>query len=71
MMTDIHWRYKSKEHAESILLDPNYNYIVIPEDDKKAVRENILECLANVNDHDLVRKQLSEAISNIVKLDFP
>jgi hypothetical protein len=45
-LVEIHWKYKDKEHAEKVSTS-GFDYILIDENDKQAVRENIMEAVFN------------------------
>lgn len=68
-MTERHWRYKTEEQAKKISLE-GFEWIIIPEEDKAMVRDNILEAMFNSPDKKIV-KQYTACITNIARFDHP
>jgi hypothetical protein len=68
-MTERHWRYKSDEQAKKISIE-GFQWIIISEEDKRVVRDNILEAMNKCQEKKIV-KQYVACITNIARFDHP
>ena len=68
-IADIHWKFKSEAHAQDIC-SSGFRYIILAEEDKNYVKNNILELILHCKDED-VNRQLNYAVEWIVRNDFP
>jgi importin-7 len=68
-MAQTHWRFRDDTHARDACVD-GFRFIIISEDDKVYVRDNILELILQCKDDDVVR-QLNYAVECIARTDFP
>jgi hypothetical protein len=68
-MSQTHWRFRDDTHARDACVD-GFRFIIIGEEDKMFVRDNILELILQCKDDDVVR-QLNYAVECIVRTDFP
>ena len=69
VMTETQWRNKTKEQAEKENF-AGFHWIIIPEDDKQIVRENILEAMNKCQEKKII-KQYVACITNIARFDYP
>jgi importin-7 len=68
-MAESHWRYKDDELSREMKED-GWRVIIIPEEDKQYVRDNILISYSNVHS-EIVARQIDYTIRCITKIDFP
>ena len=57
-MAEVHWWFWSHEHAKEILADYDFKYILIEEEEKEFIRENLMLVLAALP-RGLVFKQIA------------
>jgi len=68
-MAETHWRFKNETHARDATCS-GFRFIILQEEDKQYVRDNILELILNCKNITVVR-QLNYAVECIARLDFP
>jgi hypothetical protein len=68
-MTERHWRYRDPEQAKKISID-GFEWVIIPEEDKQVVRDNILEAMFKCQETKII-KQYVACITNIARFDHP
>jgi hypothetical protein len=68
-MAEIHWRFKSEAHARDATVS-GFRFIIIQQEDKQYVRDNILELILQWENETVVR-QLNYAVECIARIDFP
>ena len=41
-MAEIHWRFENHTQAADIICDPEFKYVIISEEEKSFIRQNIM-----------------------------
>ena len=68
-LVEYHWKYRDDAQAKIISV-PGFNYIIIPEEDKQMVRDNIVIKMYQMENRAVI-KQYLRAITTISRFDYP
>lgn len=69
-MAETHWRYQEGDEFTQQMIEQDSKVIIIPEEDKKYVKDHIMIAYANVHS-EAVAKQFDYTIRCITRRDFP
>lgn len=69
-LVDTHWKFKTKEQAESVATS-GFDYTILDDQDKQCVRENILDAIYQQVSNKLIQKQYIRSMKMICIQDYP
>jgi hypothetical protein len=65
------WKFGNNQQVnESLRFEEDEAIIIIPEEDKKVIRDNIIDALYQTK-HKLVEKQINQCLKKLIRNDFP
>jgi hypothetical protein len=67
---ETHWKFRNKEHAEKIA-QVGFDYILLDEQDKECVRNNIMAAVCEQVQVKLIQKQYVRSLKYICSHDYP
>lgn len=68
---NFYWKYGNNQQVnESLRFGEDELILVITEEDKQIIRDNIIDALSQIK-HKLVEKQINQCLKKIIRNDFP
>lgn len=68
-LVEVHWKFKDEQHAQEVA--GGIDYIVLNEEDKKCVRENLMRAVFEQVTNKPIIKQYTRSLKKICERDFP
>lgn len=69
-LVEIHWKFKDVEHAKKVSTS-GFDYIILTEEDKEVVRNNIMGAIFEQIQNKPITKQFIRSLKMICNHDYP
>jgi len=69
-LVEIHWKFRDQEHAKKVAAS-GFEYILLAEEDKQWVRENIMGAVKEQVQNKPIMKQYIRSLKMICVHDYP